>query len=130
MFLQTIFLVDIPRAFRCRVAAFNFLMRSITITRGDGRRTLFHDDGHYDRRTPGLKEEVTRSGWKVLSFCGMPHYIHLFLQNPEPDLARGMQHWLSGYANQLVYTTKSARGQFVSGTVECLPFLGPCDMRV
>ncbi|TWU25330.1 chromosomal replication initiation protein [Novipirellula galeiformis] len=69
------------------------------VTRGDGRRPLFHDDGHYDRMTKGLKEEVTRSGWKILAFCWMPNHIHLLLQTPEPNLARGMQHWLSGFAN-------------------------------
>ena len=29
----------------------------------------------------------------------MPNHIHALLQTPEPNLARGMQHWLSGYAN-------------------------------
>ncbi|TWT50179.1 Chromosomal replication initiator protein DnaA [Rubripirellula amarantea] len=69
------------------------------VTRGDGRRQIFHDDGHYDRLTRGLKDEVTRSGWKVLSYCWMPNHIHLLVQTPEPNLASGMQHWLSGYAN-------------------------------
>ncbi len=69
------------------------------VTRGDGRRQIFHDSGHYDRLTRGLKEEVTRSGWKILSYCWMPNHIHLLVQTPEPNLARGMQHWLSGYAN-------------------------------
>ena len=69
------------------------------VTRGDGRRQIFHDTGHYDRFTRGLKDEVTRSGWKVLSYCWMPNHIHLLVQTPEPNLARGMQHWLSGYAN-------------------------------
>ncbi len=31
------------------------------VTRGDGRRRIFHDDGHYDRLTRGLKDGVTRS---------------------------------------------------------------------
>ena len=39
------------------------------ITRGDGRQKLFHDSGHYDQITRGLKEEVTRSNWKVLAYC-------------------------------------------------------------
>ncbi len=69
------------------------------VTRGDGRQQIFHDGGHYDRFTRGLKEEVTRRGWKVLSYCWMPNHIHLLVQTPEPNLARGMQHWLSGYAN-------------------------------
>lgn len=69
------------------------------VTRGDGRRKLFHDAGHYERFTKGLQDEVQRSGWSVLAFCWMPNHIHALIQTPEPNLARGMQHWLSGYAN-------------------------------
>ena len=39
------------------------------VTRGDGRRTLFHEAGHYERFTQGLSDEVSRSGWMVLAFC-------------------------------------------------------------
>ena len=35
------------------------------ISRGDGRRQLFHDDGHYQRLTRGLQEEVQRSDLKL-----------------------------------------------------------------
>ncbi len=69
------------------------------VTRGDGRRELFHDEGHYERFTRGLSDEVKRSAWKVLAFCWMPNHIHLLLTTPEPNLSAGMQHWLSGYAN-------------------------------
>ena len=69
------------------------------VTRGDGRRRLFHDLGHYERFTRGLQEEVQRSGWIVLAYCWMPNHMHALIQTPEPNLARGMQHWLSGYAN-------------------------------
>ena len=54
------------------------------MTRGDGRRKLFHDPGHYERMTRGLKEEVTRSGWKVFAYCWMPNHIHLLVQTPDP----------------------------------------------
>ena len=69
------------------------------VTRGDGRRGLFHDEDHYDRLTKGLADEVNRSRWEVLAFCWMPNHIHLLLTTPEPNLSAGMQHWLSGYAN-------------------------------
>ena len=69
------------------------------VTRGDGRRALFHDEGHYERFTNGLADEVLRSGWEVIAYCWMPKYIHLLLRTPEPNLSSGMQHWLSGYAN-------------------------------
>jgi len=69
------------------------------VTRGDGRRELFHDQEHDGRLTRGLADEVKRSGWKVLAFCWMPNHIHLLLTTPDPNLSSGMQHWLSGYAN-------------------------------
>lgn len=69
------------------------------VTRGDGRRELFHDERHYQRLTDGLAEEVVRSNWQILAYCWMPNHIHLLLKTPEPNLSRGMQHWLSGYAN-------------------------------
>ncbi len=69
------------------------------VTRGDGRRALFHDESHYARATKGLVEEVQRSAWEVLAYCWMPNHIHLLLRTPEPNLSSGMQRWLSGYAN-------------------------------
>ncbi len=69
------------------------------VTRGDGRRAVFHDDGHYERFTRGLADEVKRSGWVVFAYCWMPNHIHVLLRTPEPNLGSGMQHWLSGYAN-------------------------------
>ena len=64
------------------------------VPRGDGRRTLFHDDGHYARFTQGLSDEVSRSG-----LLWMPNHVHALIKTPEPNWCRGMQHWLSGYAN-------------------------------
>ena len=69
------------------------------VTRGDGRQKLFHDQGHYERFTKGIEEEVQRCGWIVLAYCWMPNHIHALIQTPQPNLATGMQHWLSGYAN-------------------------------
>ena len=69
------------------------------VTRGDGHRALFHDEAHYDRFTRGLADAVQRSAWQVLAFRWMPNHIHALLTTPEPNLSKGMQHWLSGYAN-------------------------------
>ncbi len=35
----------------------------------------------------------------LLAYCWMSNQIHALLQTPEPNLASGMQHWVSGYAN-------------------------------
>ena len=66
------------------------------VTRGDGRRELFHDQGHYQRFTDGLEAEVLRSAWQIIAYCWMPNHIHLLVKTPEPNLSNGMQHWLSG----------------------------------
>ncbi len=84
-----------PRSPRIQFPGANYHV----VIRGDGRRGLFHDSGHYQRFTQGLQDEVQRSGWIVLAFCWMPNHIHALIQTPEPNLARGMQHWLSEYAN-------------------------------
>ena len=36
------------------------------VTRGDGRRRVFYDDGHYERFTRAVTEEVNRRGWIVM----------------------------------------------------------------
>jgi REP element-mobilizing transposase RayT len=63
------------------------------VTRGDARRKLFHETGHYERFTRGLEDEVLRSGWIVLAYCWMPTHIHALIQTPEPNLASGVPQW-------------------------------------
>ena len=90
------------------------------VTRGDGRRKLFHDQGHYDRFTRGLREEVDRSGWIVIAYCWMPNHIHTLIKTPIPNLGNGMQHWLSGYANW--YAKRNRRtGHLFQGRYKAFP---------
>jgi hypothetical protein len=35
----------------------------------------------------------------VIAYGRIPNHIDLLLRTPELNLASGMQHWLSGYAN-------------------------------
>ena len=92
------------------------------VTRGDGRRAVFHDDLHYQRLTTGLADEVQRANWEVLAYCWMPNHIHLLLRTPEPNLSRGMQRWLSGYANWYAKRNRRAghllQGRYKSYLVE------------
>ena len=69
------------------------------MARGNGRQLLFHEDRDYQRMLDGLEKTVGRTGWEVFSFVWMPNHIHALIQTPQPNLCRGMQHWLSGYAN-------------------------------
>ena len=104
------------------------------VTRGDGRRKLFHDEGHYERFTEGLEAEVLRSGWNVISYCWMPNHVHLLLQTPEPNLSNGMQHWLSGYANW--YAKRNQRtghlyqGRFKAFQVEDMSYFWPLSRYI
>ena len=43
--------------------------------------------------------QVSRTDWQVLAYVWMPIHIHLFVRTPKPNLSRGMQYLLSGYAN-------------------------------
>jgi REP element-mobilizing transposase RayT len=90
------------------------------LTRGDGRRRLFHDSGHYERFTQGLADEVDRSGWIIVAYCWMPNHIHALIKTPQPNLCRGMQHWLSGYANW--YAKRNRRtGHLFQGRYQAFP---------
>jgi putative transposase len=90
------------------------------VTRGDGRRKLFHDEGHYQRFTEGLVAQVDRCDWQVVAYCWMPNHIHVLLRTPQPNLARGMQHWLSGYANW--YAKRNRRtGHLYQGRYKAFP---------
>ena len=90
------------------------------VTRGDGRRTLFHDDGHYAQFTQGLSDEVSPSGWIVLTFCRMPNHVHALIKTPGSNLCRGMQHWLSEYANW--YAKRNRRiGHLFQGCYKAFP---------
>ncbi|TWU23010.1 Transposase IS200 like protein [Novipirellula galeiformis] len=89
---------SMPRPPRIQFPGANYHILT-RVSRGDGRRKRFHDPRHYERFTQGLQDEVQRSGWIVLTYCLMPNQIHALIQTPEPNLASGMQHWLSGYAH-------------------------------
>ena len=90
------------------------------ITRGDGRRQLFHDPRHYERFTQGLIDEVNRSSWVVIAYCWMTNHIHALIRTPLPNLCKGMQHWLSGYANW--YAKRNRRsGHLFQGRYKAFP---------
>ncbi len=69
------------------------------MARGNGRQLLFHTDEDYQGMLDGLEMTVARTGWEVFAFVWMPNHIHLFFRTPQPNLSRGMQYLLSGYAN-------------------------------
>ena len=69
------------------------------MARGNGRQHIAHDDDDRRRLQDDLARAVSRCSWKVYAFVLLSNHLHLVLKTPEPNLARGMQGFLSSYAN-------------------------------
>ena len=70
-----------------------------TMARGNRRQKIFRDQRDYERFLQGLETTVDKFGFEIFSFICMPNHIHLFFRTPRPNLSKGMQYLLSGYAN-------------------------------
>ena len=66
--------------------------------RGNNRERVFLDD--QDRRTYLflLCRVIEQQEWHCLSYCLMDNHVHLLIETPKPNLARGMQRLHSAYA--------------------------------
>ncbi len=69
------------------------------MARGNGRQDIVCGDMDRDRLREHLGRAATRCSWRVYAFAIMSNHLHVVLKTPEPNLARGMQAFLSGYAN-------------------------------
>ena len=69
------------------------------MARGNGKQLVFHGEDDYQRMLTGIEQTVRRTCWEVLAFVLMPNHLHLFFRTPQPNLSKGMQYLLSGYAN-------------------------------
>jgi REP element-mobilizing transposase RayT len=69
------------------------------MARGNGRQEIVRDDTDRDRLQEHLGRAAIRCGWRVCAFVIVPNHIHVVLKTPQPNLSRGMQAFLSAYAN-------------------------------
>ena len=88
------------------------------ISRGNFRRPVFEGECDYQRLLQGLEQTVGRFGWDLLSFVLMPNHFYLFLRAPQPNLSRGMQYLVSGYANWHRRPGHLTQGRFQATLVE------------
>ena len=42
---------------------------------------------------------VRRGSWQVYVFVWMSNHLHIVVKTPQPELRRGMERFLSSYAN-------------------------------
>jgi len=69
------------------------------MSRGNARQKIFRDERDYGRFLEGLAATIDKFRFELFGFVCMPNHVHLFFRTPEPNLSRGMQYLLSGYAN-------------------------------
>jgi REP element-mobilizing transposase RayT len=69
------------------------------MARGNGRQDIVRDDADRDRLVEDLGRAAVRCSWRVFAFVIMSNHLHVVLKTPQPNLARGMQGFLSAYAN-------------------------------
>ncbi len=69
------------------------------MARGNGRQEIVCDDADRRRLQEDLGKAAIRCSWRVYAFAIMSNHLHIVLKTPQPNLARGMQAFLSGYAN-------------------------------
>ena len=67
--------------------------------RGNARHDIVADANHWQRLEEDLALPVVRHGWELLTYVLMTNPLHLLLRPPYPNLSRGMQYFLSRYAN-------------------------------
>src|SRR6516164_9214561 len=69
------------------------------MARGNGRQDIVRDDADRDRLVEHLARAAVRCSWRAFAFVSMSNHLHVVSKTPEPNLARGMQGFLSAYAN-------------------------------
>jgi REP element-mobilizing transposase RayT len=67
--------------------------------RGNGRQDIVCDDDDRGRFMIALGRAVVRCSRRIYAFVLMANHLHLVVRTSEPNLARGMQGFLSTYAN-------------------------------
>ena len=92
------------------------------MARGNGKQTIFHIEDDYRRMVHGLSKTVGRTGWEVFAYVWMPNHIHL-LRTPKPNLSKGMQYLLSGYANWYAKRHQRTGHLFQGGALRWCPAL-------
>src|SRR5262249_39299023 len=69
------------------------------MARGNGRQDIVRDDADRDRLQQELARAAQRCAWRIYAFVILSNHLHLVLKTPQPNLARGMQTFLSTSAN-------------------------------
>jgi REP element-mobilizing transposase RayT len=67
-------------------------------SRGSRRAPIVLDDEDRGQFWSRIGETVVKYGWEMFAAALMTNHFHLFFRTPQPNLSRGMQYLLGGYA--------------------------------
>jgi putative transposase len=67
--------------------------------RGSNHMRIFLDEQDYEKYIRLLGAAAARCGWIVFAFCLMPNHVHLLIETPNANLAKGMHLLQFKYAN-------------------------------
>ncbi len=99
------------------------------MARGNGRQDIVGNDDDRRRLQDDLGRAAIRCSWRIYAFVLMSNHLHIVLKTPEPNLARGMQTFLSSYANAWARGTASvatsSRGGIAPSWWRTRPTSGP-----
>jgi REP element-mobilizing transposase RayT len=68
------------------------------MARANARQKIVHDDADRRRLLDDLVRTIARAGWELPGFVVSSNHLHLLLKTPRPNLSRGMQGFLSSFA--------------------------------
>lgn len=69
--------------------------------RGNRGQPIYFDDADRKMYLAMLACTVRHQRWHCLAYCLMDNHVHLLIETPEPNLARGMQQLHGSYALRL-----------------------------
>jgi putative transposase len=104
------------------------------MVRGNGRQDIVCDDVDRERLQEQLGKAAIRCSWIVYAFAIMSNHLHVVLKTPLPNLSRGMQSFLSAYANgwsrRHAFSGHVFQGRFRTEMVEDETYLWPVTRYV
>jgi REP element-mobilizing transposase RayT len=69
--------------------------------RGNRGQPIYFDDADRQSYLSLLAGTARHQGWHCLAYCLMDNHVHLMVETPEPNLARGMQQLHGSHAMRL-----------------------------
>jgi len=88
-------------------------------SRGDGRESIYLDDGDRERYLDVLAQVCERFNWVCHAYCLMGNHYHLLIETPDGNLSKGMRH-LNGVYTQCFNRAHRRMGHVFQGRFKAI----------